>query len=259
MFNKLGFQLYTIRDFMTDPDIADVAFKKLAQAGYSEVHTAGNYMSDEDLGALCKKHNMAIIGSHYDYNKIVNDPEATMAVHNAWGTKNVGIGGMGKEPRADIASLRAFIDQFNKTAEIYAKEGFRLTYHHHNYEFARIDGYKTIMDILVENLDPKNTSFVLDTCWLAAGGVDVCYWIEKLAGRVDILHLKDMYLKPIEKKFYPEITEVGHGNVSFPAAIAAAKKIGVTNYIVEQDHNFSPNAIASLAFSAEYLKPFMDK
>ena len=171
----------------------------------------------------------------------------------------VGIGGMGKEPRADIASLRAFIDQFNKTAEIYAKEGFRLTYHHHNYEFARIDGYKTIMDILVENLDPKNTSFVLDTCWLAAGGVDVCYWIEKLAGRVDILHLKDMYLKPIEKKFYPEITEVGHGNVSFPAAIAAAKKIGVTNYIVEQDNNFSPNAIASLAFSAEYLKPFMDK
>ena len=259
MFNKLGFQLYTIRDFMTDPDIADVAFAKLAKAGYSEVHTAGQYMSDEDLGALCKKHNMSIIGSHYDYNKIVNDPEATMAVHDAWGTKNVGIGGMPKEARENATALAEFIDEFNRTAEIYAKRGFRLTYHHHNFEFARIDGYKTIMDLLVENLDPKNTSFVLDTCWVSAGGGDVVAWIEKLAGRVDILHLKDMYLKKEDKKFYPAITEVGHGNVSFPAAIAAAKKIGVTNYIVEQDTNFSPNAIASLIFSAEYLKPLMDK
>ena len=260
MFNKLGFQMYTVRDYMSDPDIADVALAKLAKMGYSEIHTAHTpgTIDDETLGALCKKNGIQIIGSHYNWDKIVGDPEAVMATHNAWGTKNVGIGGMGKEPRQSLENLKEFIDQFNKTAEIYAKEGFRLTYHHHNYEFARIDGFKTIMDLLVENFDPKNISFVLDTCWIAAGGADVGTWIEKLAGRVDILHLKDMYLKPEDKKFYPAITEVGRGNVSFPAAIAAAKKIGVKNYIVEQDHHFSPDAIASLAISAEYLKPLMD-
>ena len=185
MIKKLGFQLYTVRDFMTDPDIADTAFKKLSAMGYSEVHTAGNYMSDEALGELCKKHNMTIIGSHYDYDKILNDPEATMAVHDAWGTKNVGIGGMPREIRESLAGVKGFIEEFNRAAEIYAKHGFRLTYHHHNFEFARIDGYKTIMDLLYENLDPKNTSFVLDTCWISAGGGDICAWLEKCAGRVD--------------------------------------------------------------------------
>lgn len=259
MFNKLGFQLYTVRDFMSDPDIADAAFKKLSAIGYSEVHTAGNYMSDEALGELCKKYNMTIIGSHYDYNKILNDPEATMAVHDAWGTKNVGIGGMPQTARDSLEGLNQFIDEFNRTAELYAKHGFRLTYHHHNFEFARIDGYKTIMDLLYENLDPKNTAFVLDTCWVSAGGGDVVAWMEKLAGRVDILHLKEMALKKEKdsKNFLPYITEVGYGNLSWDPIIKTAEKIGITNYIVEQDHHFTPNAIASLKMSADFLKKYM--
>ena len=257
MIEKLGFQLYSVRDFMTDPDVADVAFKKLAQYGYSEVHTAGNYMSDEALGELCKKHNMTIIGSHYDYKKILEDPETTMAVHNAWGTKNVGIGGMPREVRDSLAGVKGFIDEFNRAAELYAKHGFRLTYHHHNFEFARIDGYKTIMDLLYENLDPKNTAFVLDTCWISAGGGDVCAWLEKCAGRVDILHLKEMALKKEDKNFVPYITEVGNGNIAWEPVIKTAEKLGIKHYIVEQDHHFSPNSLASLKISADYLKKFM--
>lgn len=242
---------------MTDPDIADTAMKKLAEMGYSEVHTAGQYMSDEALGALCKKHGISIIGSHYDYNKIVNDPEGTMAVHDAWGTKNVGIGGMPKAARDNLEELKKFIEEFNRTAEIYAKQGFRLTYHHHNFEFARIDGYKTIMDLLYENLDPKNTAFVLDTCWVSAGGGDVVDWMEKLAGRIDILHLKEMALKKEDKYFVPYITEVGYGNLAWDPIIKTAEKIGVTNYIVEQDTHFNPDSLASLKMSADFLKKYM--
>lgn len=259
MFQKLGFQMYTVRDYMYDPDIADVALQKLAKLGYSEIHTAHpkNSIDDKTLGELCKKNGIAIIGSHYDWNKITETPDAVMETHNMWGTKNVGIGGMPQEARKDLGELKAFIKKFNETAELYAKHGFRLTYHHHNFEFVRIDGFKTIMDLLVEGFDPATTSFVLDTCWISAGGGDVVDWIEKLAGRIDILHLKDMTLKPYEKKFIPDITEVGHGNLSFAPAIQAAEKIGVSHYIVEQDNNFSPDSIASLAFSADYLKKFM--
>ena len=259
MIKKLGFQLYTVRDFMTDPDIADTAFKKLSAMGYSEVHTAGNYMSDEALGELCKKHNMTIIGSHYDYDKILNDPEATMAVHDAWGTKNVGIGGMPREIRESLAGVKGFIEEFNRAAEIYAKHGFRLTYHHHNFEFARIDGYKTIMDLLYENLDPKNTSFVLDTCWISAGGGDICAWLEKCAGRVDILHLKEMALKKdkTSNNFLHYITEVGNGNIAWDPVIKKATELGIDHFIVEQDTHFTPNAIASLKMSADFLKKYM--
>ena len=100
----------------------------------------------------------------------------------------------------------------------------------------------------MEGLDPKHTSFVLDTYWVQNAGGDVCAWIEKLAGRIDILHLKDMACHRNEEgRCVGYITEVGNGNMDFHRIIDAAVKAGV-----EQDNcpaDFEP----SLAFSSRYL------
>ena len=259
MFNKLGVQLFTIRDYMKDPEFADLAFSKLAQLGYTEAHTAGNAFDEKLFCELLDKHGIKIIGTHYDYNKIINDPEETIRVHRMWGTTNIGIGGMPSAPRNDLDELKKFIADYNRAAELYAKEGFRLTYHHHNFEFVRIDGYKTIMDLLVEEFDPANISFVADTCWLSAGGADVCAWLEKLAGRIDILHLKDMTIKKdtASGKLLPYITEVGYGNLSLDPIMETAERIGVKHYVVEQDTNFTGTPFNSLKMSADVLAKYM--
>ena len=256
MFKKLGVQLYTIRDYLIDPEIADVTFKKIAELGYSEVQVNSYAFDDETLHRLTSKNGISIIGSHYDYKMIINEPEKVMEIHDMWGTKNVGIGGMPAAAKENADTLRDFIKQFNETAEKYAKHGFKLTYHNHHYEFERIDGYKTRMDLLYEGLDPATTSFVFDTCWASAGGADVVYWMEKLAGRIDILHLKDLKLKRIEKKFYGDPTEFGYGNLSLDPIMKTAEKIGVKHYIVEQDHDFTPNPFASLKMSADFLEKY---
>ena len=257
MFEKLGLQLYTIREYMKDAESADAAFAKIAALGYTEAHTAGfTAFGDENLGVLLQKHGISIIGTHYNYNEIVENYEKTAALHRLWGTTNIGIGGMPAEFRTDKDALRTFIRSYNKAAEHYAKEGFRLTYHNHAFEFVRIDGYKTMMDVLYEELDPATTSFVLDTCWVAAGGGDVTDWMEKLEGRIDILHLKDLYLKQEDGKNLPWMTEVGHGNLAFDKIMATAEKIGVKHYVVEQDTNFMGTAFDSVAFSAEFLKKY---
>jgi sugar phosphate isomerase/epimerase len=196
MINKLGLQLYTVRDFLKTPEDADKTFSALAKLGYTEAQTAGNAFDAKLFGELAVKNGVKIIGTHYSWDEILNNTEKTMEIHDMWGTKNMGIGGMPGPARTSLDELKKFIADFNRIAEVVAKNGFRLTYHNHNFEFVRIDGYKTIMDVLVEELDPKNTSFVLDTCWVAAGGGDVNAWIEKLAGRLDILHLKDITITP---------------------------------------------------------------
>ncbi len=258
MFKKLGVQLYTIREYMKDPEFADLAFKRLAELGYTEAHTAGNAFDETLFRDLLAKHGISIIGTHFDYNTILTDPEKTIEVHNLWGTTNIGIGGMPSPARKDLNELKAFIHDFNTAAEQYAKQGFRLTYHNHNFEFVRIDGKKTIMDILYEELDPVNTSFVLDTCWVAAGGGDVVDWIEKLAGRIDILHLKDMYLQKDkdDKHYIPCITEVGNGGLAWDRIMQAAEKIGVKHYVVEQDTNWCDTPFESLRMSAEFLEKY---
>lgn len=257
MFQNLGLQLYTVREYLKTAEEADLAFAKLAELGYTEAQTAGVPAFDAAVFyELLKKHGISIVGTHYDTQKVLYDYEHTMALHRLWNTTNIGIGGMPKEPRTDLAALKQFIKDFNRAAEVYAKNGFKLTYHNHSFEFVRIDGFKTIMDLLYENLDPQNTSFVLDTCWVAGGGADVTDWMEKLAGRIDILHLKDLYLKQEDGKNLPWMAEIGYGNLAWDKIMATAEKIGVKHYVVEQDAAFHGTAFDSLKMSADFLAKY---
>lgn len=259
MIKNLGLQLYSVRDYMSDPDKADSALKQLSEMGYSEAHTAGQYnMTAEAFAEILTKNGISIIGTHYDYNEIINNPEETIRVHRLWNTTNIGIGGMPVEARGTLEGLKKFINDFNKAAELYAKEGFKLTYHNHHFEFLRIDGKKTLMDYLYEELDPANVSFVLDTCWIHAACASLDQWMDKLAGRIDILHCKDVMLHRANDQLCGTMTEVGNGFVDWKAVIEKAEKIGVKHYIVEQDANFiGGDSLASMQASADYLKQFM--
>lgn len=259
MFQNLGLQLYTIRDYLTDPESTDKAFARLAQLGYTEAQTAGtDYFGAKEFGDLAKKHGISIVGTHYKWEEILNNPEKVIEVHKTWNTKYLGLGSSPKETREDLKELMKFIDQFNKCAELYAKEGIRMTFHNHHFDFCRIDGTKTIMDLLVENLDPVNTSFVLDTCWVSVGGGDVVEWIEKLEGRLDILHLKDRYIQKLEdtKHYVHAITEIGNGALCWDRILKAAEKIGVKHYVVEQDNNFTGTPFDSLKITSDYLQKY---
>ena len=258
MFQSLGVQLYTVRDYLFDPEFTDLTFSKLRELGYTEVQTARiPKFGAKVFGELAAKNGISIVGTHYDYKKILNDPEETMEVHRTWGTTNIGIGSLPVPARTNLDELKNFILEYNRTAELYAKHGFKLTYHNHNFEFVRIDGYKTIMDLLYEGFDPATISFVLDTCWVSAGGADVVEWIEKLQGRLDILHLKDLYLSNNNGVLTPTITEVGHGSVAWDRVLEAAERIGVKHYVVEQDGNFRSNPFNSLGDSAKFLAKYM--
>ena len=258
MFEKLGVQLYTVRDFMQDAELIDLTFSKLARLGYTEVHTAGWNVPIEQFAELLAKHGLKAIGTHYDFGIAMGNREKAIYDHKLLGTTNIGLGGIPKPARVDLGELKAFIKMFNSLAEEYGKLGYKLTYHNHDFEFRRIDGYKTTMDILYEELDPWNTTFVLDTCWVAAGGADVVEWMEKLEGRLDILHIKDFCLiyDPVRGKDDRTVTEVGHGNLCWDKIMTTAEKIGVKHYIVEQDFNFAGNAFKSLEMSAEFLKKY---
>ena len=234
MINRLGVQLFTIRDFMQDEKSMVESFEKLAKLGYTTAQTAG--YEGEAMANAAKKHGITIVGTHYNTQKIFENPEETIAVHKLLGTTNIGIGGMPGDARQSKDALVDFINKYNKAAEIYAKEGFKLTYHNHSFEFTAIDGKKTMMDYLYDMLDKDTTSFVLDTCWVAHGGADVSHWLEKLAGRVDILHLKD--IKPFldsESKMggvSHKITEIGNGNIWWDGVLATAEQTGVKEYVV---------------------------
>ena len=102
----------------------------------------------------------------------------------------------------------------------------------------------------IEGLDPKKTSFVLDTYWVQHGGADIRYMMEKLAGRIDLIHLKDMgKTREPDEQF---ITEIGNGNLWWEGIIHTAEKIGVKYYVVEQDV-YPGDPFDSIKISSDYL------
>ena len=76
--------------------------------------------------------------------------------------------------------------------------------------------------------DPELIDFELDVYWLAKGGEDPKAFIEKMAGRVKLIHLKDMA---------PDggMADVGSGTFDFAALIQAADAAGAQHYFVEHD------------------------
>lgn len=260
--NKFGIQLFSVRDHFKSEEGVKEAFSALSKMGYTSIHTAGTYdfISPEKFREYADAFGIEICGTHYDYNRILNDVEGTVAYHNALGTKTIGIGGMPMDVRGTREKVEIFIEQFNKYAKIYAKYGFKLSYHNHSFEFVKFDDGRTIFDLLIEKLDPENTSFVLDTYWVQHGGCDVRKMIERLKGRIDILHLKDMEANVLytladgKTLSAPAIVEIGAGNINFEDIIPLAEECGVKYFVAEDDRCVEGRSLEMAKRSADYIK-----
>ncbi|MBQ9717721.1 MAG: sugar phosphate isomerase/epimerase [Clostridia bacterium] len=250
MIEKLGLQLFTIRDTMNNAENIRESFRKMKALGYTVGQTAGCAIPYAEFGKIAAEEGIEICGTHDDFGMMVNNPEQAMENHRALGTTNMGIGGFGAE---SVEAVERFIEQANTVANNVYPHGFKFTYHNHSHEFRLLANGRTAMDMLVEGLDPEKTSFVLDTYWVQHGGGDVRHWIEKLAGRIDILHLKEMG----RNDKGPFITEVGNGNIWWEGVLETAEKAGVKHYVVEQDI-WPGDPFDSIRQSSEYLhKNFM--
>ena len=256
IIRELGIQLYTIREFMQNEKDIRESFRKLREYGYTQAQTGGCEIPYRDFGRIVWEEGIEIVGTHVDFDRMVNDFEQALENHRLLNTDNMGIGGM---HFGSVDEIKAFIEKANLVGEKAAKEGMKFTYHHHSHEFYCWANGKRTIDMLVEGLDPANTSFVLDTYWIQHAGGSITSWIEKLAGRIDSLHLKDMkrVLTKNPGEAQQQYAEIGGGNMDWDQILTAAKKNGVKYYIVEQDSCFEENCFASARSSIEFLKKYM--
>lgn len=250
MSTKLAAQMYTLREYTQTPEAIDSTLARVKEIGYDAVQmSAWGPIDPKELRALTDKHGLEICATHVSYDAIVNHTQETIENHRIWGTQYVGLGSMPNEFRNTEDGIRAFAKAIRPAGEAIAKAGQHLIYHNHNFELARFDD-KTGLDILMEETDPSWFQFEIDTHWITAGGGDPAVWIHKVAGRMDIVHFKDMVYVPEEGR--ATFAEIGQGNLNWPAIISACADIGVQMHIIEQD-TCRRCPFESLRMSLEYL------
>lgn len=268
MYNfKTALQLYSVREDMQQ-DFAGT-LKKVKEMGYDGVEFASLYgHSAAEVKAMCEENELVPISAHvpYDEQKL---GEETFKTYAEVGCKYIVIPWIGGEYLAGGEKNEEFYENVKKFGELAAKYGMKLCYHNHDFEFEKVDGvYK--LDHLYGTISKEYLYTQLDTCWVKVGGEDPAAYIRKYADRTEIVHLKD-FVGSKSQNMYGLIGKkeddgkaavstfdfrpVGSGVQDFPSILDAAKEVGASWVVVEQDRpSMEKTPLECAETSIKYLR-----
>ncbi|MDD5677738.1 MAG: sugar phosphate isomerase/epimerase [Kiritimatiellae bacterium] len=245
----IGAQLYTLKEYeKTLPDIV-ATLKKVAAIGYTTVQVSGFGPADpKDVARAAGDAGLRIVSTHTSWTRFLNELDQVIAEHKLWKCFHPAIGGLPKDYFC-AEGVKRFLDELGPIAEKLKNAGMDFSYHNHNHELAKY-GRKTWLASICDESDPSVLKAEIDTYWIAAGGGDPADWIKRWAGRIPLLHCKDMIAtKEREQRF----AEVGEGNLNWDAILNQAEKSGVEYLLVEQDNCYGRDPFESLAISYNNL------
>ncbi len=239
-------QAYTVRDDSARDFYGTL--KQVAGIGYAGVELAGIYDKDpNELKTVLDDNGLMVPGAHVSLGDL-QDVEAAIERYKILGAKYMIVPYL-------PAELRTSIDDYKKLAATLAEVGEKITqagigfaYHNHDFEFEKFGGEVSGFDTLFDTSDPNFVKVELDAFWVKKAGLNPVDYIKKYAGRVPLIHVKDM---TTDGKF----AQVGEGITDFEPIFTAAELVGgVEYYIVEQDNTYDTPPLEAIATSFRNLQ-----
>lgn len=251
----LAAQVYTIRDFIKTSTAFAASMARVRAMGYSGVQLDLEHHPDvaaADIKRACDSEGLTICISHFGYELFENELEAIIERQQIWGCAHTAIVAMPRRFHADGADgYRRFAADASAIGEKLAAAGITLSYHNHSFEFVRF-GQQTGLDLIFAESDPRYLQAEIDVYWVQHGGADPAAWIQRVAGRMPVVHYKDMEILPDGSQAF---AEVGQGNLNWSRIVNATVETAVPWIVVEQDR-CRRDPFESLAMSYEYLRRF---
>jgi len=250
-------QLYTVRAFAGTPGDLARTLRRIKQIGYEAVQVSGvGAIEPGELAGMLRGEGLVCCATHEPFEAMRDKTEEVLEKHRVLGCRYSAVGVLPMEYR-NRDGYRRFAREYSEVARRMKAGGLEVGYHNHHWEFEKFDG-RAGLRMLIEECDPA-AHFEIDTYWVQAGGGDPAEWVRKVAGRVPLVHLKDMvygrddttadglkrntgeseeqFKKRQEAARGPKaiMAEVGEGNMNWPGILRACGEAGVRWYIVEQD------------------------
>ncbi len=264
-------QVYSVRNEAQKDFVGSL--KRIAEIGYAGVEFAGHGgLSASEMKKVLTDLNLDPISSHIR----VDEAEAQVDYVAEIGGRYI-ICPMAFFTTYDEAMRLS--DDLNRIGKACAKAGLKYGYHNHTQEFAR-EGDKFLLELLMENTDPANVAFELDVGWCTTAGVDALEFINKHAGRFEMIHAKEAgkvtgVQKPIDfskiKKdengrpiFTPEMiaemdermrmnVPTGKGLIDWSKVRDVADAQGAKAYIVEREWDYANDIFQCVKEDYDFL------
>lgn len=235
---EIGIQLFSVRDSM-EKDF-EGTLKKLSELGYTSVEFAGFFgKTADEVNEILKKYNLKISGTHSSFDDLLNNYEETVAFHKAIGNKYYII------PGYDLWSqekIDKFVSQVNPICERLAKDGITLGFHNHEGEFKMLENGAVVYEQLVYR---TNLMLEIDAYWAFIGMKNPIGLIDRLADRVNFIHVKDGGVDGIGKP-------LGQGVAPVKEMVQKAKALGIP--MVLESETCNPSGLKEAEICIDYLK-----
>ena len=250
--DSIGLQLYTLRDsIFQDPK---GVLQKVASFGYKEVETFAYKdgsiygMPFKEFGDFVKNLGMKVMSGHYGLDTVQGEGwEKAVTDAKSVGQEYLALAYLTEEQRKTIDDYKKVCESLNKAGEVCNKNGTRLQYHNHAFEFQTVDG-QTPYDVMLAELDPKLCSMEMDIYWVVNAGQDPLQLFEKYPGRFEQWHVKDM-----DKSDRNRNANIGTGTIDWKSIFEKADKAGMKHFYIEQE-TYPGAPIESVEAGIKYLK-----
>jgi sugar phosphate isomerase/epimerase len=240
---QVALELYTVRD-ETKRDFAGT-LRRVAGIGYAGVEFAGyGDLTAQEMSALLAETGLRVAGTHLGLDAL-QDPQLDASIRYCLdiGCSIIVLPWLANEWRTQ-EGMQALAPRLNAIGQRCREHGITFAYHNHDFEFTRVDGVY-LLDYLLQATHPSLVKIELDVYWAAYAGVDPVLYLQTLADRVALIHLKDMAADR-------SMTEVGKGILDMQHICEFAQVRGLWG-VVEHDHPQIPS-LESARISLEYFR-----
>ena len=258
---EMAVQLYSVRSLIGSPELFTrnhaYVLSRLSEMGYTASEAAsyenGQFsgLAPEVFGRILKEARLPLISSHTtrpltreelatgDYSQALAWWDTCIAAHKAAGIPRLVMSWSQQlQTKSELETMAAYLNDIGAKCR---EAGLRFGYHSHSHEFDKVEN-TTMMDWFISHTDPENVFFEMDVYWAVVGGASPVEYMNRYAGRFELLHIKDRH-------------EIGQsGMVGFDAIFRSMPKAGTQSFVVELEEASTPNILKGLRESALYLR-----
>lgn len=221
----------------------DTVLGVVARAGYEAIES-GTSDSGVFRQALAV-HGLKHAGLHVTLDKL-RDPTPQIEYLRVTGAKDICNSGLLRWGNLTLDDYREAIPILNEAGRRFKDAGLDLHYHNHDFEFLKVAGEATGMDILFDGLNPDYLDFCVDVAWVDKGGLQPSQFLREHNDRIGYIHLKD----------YDESgwTELGKGVVDFHSIIPVLPELHRVKWVIVEQDSTKLDPYESISISRRFLR-----
>jgi sugar phosphate isomerase/epimerase len=225
-----SYQLYSARNEASLED----TLRTLKQLGYAQVEGWGGQFEDPPaLAQSLKDSGLVMPTAHMGFQQL-QDTAVALKIADTVGIRTVFCPA---PPSADYregtGDWKQLAADLGKIADAFKAAGRGFGYHNHHWEFVKLDGGKTPIELILEA--SSNMQWEMDLAWVVKAGEDPVSWMDRLGGRITAIHVKD--IAPAGENVDEDgWADVGQGTLDWQKLLADAKaKTKAQYYVMEHD------------------------